>query len=222
MRKPPRTQYLSDTPTHVLARDEGGLRSTAFNAPDDELLALASRTVVLHEVEAHEPSTPQDAAPVVLRPLPPGAPPWMRAARALSLELERSITQGKSSRAAALSVQRATLAYSALDSPQERIARVARLVRRAHHAIRETRRPEFDAAVRDCAEIIYDGLSGNLRRTTPFDAVLAVVRELYAEADPWLAVVQGTSTLLGWRDAARTQAAQAIRVALEEERAGHG
>lgn len=158
---------------------------------------------------------------MTLRPLPPDAPPWMRAARELSLELEHAIAQGSTSRAAALSVQRAALAYQALGTPQERIVRVARLIRRAHHAIRETRRPELDAAVRDCAEIIYDGLSVNLRRTTPFDAVIAVVRELHAEADPWVAVVQGTSTLLGWRDAARTQAAQAIRVALEEEQASY-
>jgi hypothetical protein len=40
------------------------------------------------------------------------------------------------------------------------------------------------------------------------------VRVLLHEADPWAAAVYATAQALGWSDAARAQAALAIRVAI--------
>jgi len=42
------------------------------------------------------------------------------------------------------------------------------------------------------------------------------VRNMRREADSWVAVVESTMLLVGWTDANRARAAEAIRDALEE------
>jgi hypothetical protein len=48
------------------------------------------------------------------------------------------------------------------------------------------------------------------------EVAVDLVRNLRREADSWVAVVEATMLLVGWTDAARGRAAEAIRQALEE------
>ncbi|MCB9590326.1 MAG: hypothetical protein H6718_33255 [Polyangiaceae bacterium] len=207
-------------------RESGrSLLETAFTRPDEELLQLSQRTETPIAPPSEDPiSVPNDDFDGVhaLPRLPIDAPEWMLQARQLSVRLERAIAKGRASHTAQLRIQRAALAYSALENSNARIVRVAHMVRRAHRAIRETQRPVLEPAIRDCAEILYGGLSTRLRQVTPFEAVLEIVRQLYAEADPWVAVVNATASLLGWSDAARLHAAEAIRTAIEEHQRQEG
>lgn len=226
-----RTPALSDTARLLPFDDDeerasgNSLLETAFQRPGDDLLQLSQRTETpLGPVSEDPISFAQNDldASHVLPPLPRDAPPWMVEARELSLRLERAIAQRSISRSGQLRVHRASLAFTAMDSSNPRIVRVAHVVRRAHRAIRETQRQLLEPAFRDCAEILYGGLSTRMRQNISFEAVLQIVRELYEEADPWVAVVVATATLLGWRDASLMHAAEAVRCAIEEEQLKNG
>lgn len=201
------------------------LLQTAFQHPDDDLLQLSQRTETplgpASEDPASFPHNELDASYSLPR-LPPDAPPWMVEARKLSLRLERAIARRTITRSGQLRIHRANLAYTALDASNPRIVRVAHVVQRAHRAIRDTRRPLLEPAFRDCAEILYGGLSARMRQDISFDAVIQIVRDLREEADPWAAVVVATATLLGWRSASLMHAAEAIRCAIEEEQQKSG
>ena len=193
---------------------------TVFHDPDDDLIALSSRQFTSVSLEGEDtPSSrdvPRPSASVAGGPLPEGSPEWMRIARALSTALERMIAQGSIDDWERARIERTALAFGLVGVTKRRMRSLAHLLRRAHLAIRNTQRDVIETAYRDCAEVVYGAMPHELRRTTPFDTVATVVRELREQADPWLAVVDGTCKLLGWSDYARAHAAQALRIAIME------
>jgi hypothetical protein len=60
------------------------------------------------------------------------------------------------------------------------------------------------------------GLPSAIKKRVQLDVVTEIVRAMRREADGWVAVVEATMGLLGWTDANRGRAAEAIRTALEE------
>jgi len=93
---------------------------------------------------------------------------------------------------------------------------VAHLTRRAYDAIRSTSRAGLELAYADCARVLHLGLPSAMRRRLPIEIVIESVRAMRREADRWAAVVEATTLLVGWADANRTRAAEAIRLALQE------
>ncbi len=150
--------------------------------------------------------------------LPPGAPEWMQAARALSQKLEEAIRRGSVDPEEYAAIARAWAAWSLGGVSPSYILRVAHLVTRAHTAIREVRAEgaQLEAAYRHCAGVLHGGLPSVIRNRMPYERMGLVVRQLRQEVDQWSAVVEVTSELLGWKDYARQHAAAVIRAAIEE------
>jgi hypothetical protein len=140
----------------------------------------------------------------------------MARGRALSLAIEEAIRLGSASPKLLACINRAYSSWS-LDGVSSRsISRVAHLSRRAHEAIRQTSRSEVEAAYIDCARVLHLGLPSTIRRRVPLEIVVDVVRNMRREADSWVAVVESTMLFVGWTDANRARAAEAIRDALDE------
>lgn len=197
------------TPRRFPADPTGAV--TAYAPPSEDLVALSARDVpsAQEQLDFPEPASgPREA-------LPANAPDWMRAARALSDALETAIAQGSVGSTELAAIERAWAAWTLGGVTTAQILRVAHLVRRAHTAIRETKRAELDLAYRDCAGVLYGGLPSALRQGLPFERALLVVRNLREEADGWAAVVEGTAELLGWKDYARMCAASILRIVIE-------
>jgi hypothetical protein len=147
--------------------------------------------------------------------LPPTAPDWMEAARTLSQALEAVISRGHASTLERAAIGRLHAAWCLGNVSENHILRVAHLVARAHRAIRETQRQELDAAVRDCAGVLHSGLPSDIRVRVPMERVLHTVRALRETVDPWVAVVEATTELVGWKDLGRFHAAALLRSILE-------
>jgi hypothetical protein len=64
--------------------------------------------------------------------------------------------------------------------------------------------------------VLHLGLPSTLRRRVHVELVVDAVRAMRREADRWIAVVDATMLLVGWTDANRARAAEAIRRALQE------
>jgi hypothetical protein len=141
---------------------------------------------------------------------------WALKARTLSSALEEALRSGHASAKTRACVERAYAAWSLDGVTPPTVARVAHLVRRAHEAIRGTSRSGLEAAYTDCARLLHMGLPSALRRRVSLETAVDLVRNLRREADSWVAVVEVTMHLVGWTDAARSRAAEAIRQALEE------
>jgi hypothetical protein len=146
----------------------------------------------------------------------------MLRARRMSLALEEAIRNGEPSASLQACIDRAWAAWELDGATDRHVVRVARLVEKAHVAIREAPAQTLDRAFNECAQVILAGLPRHAKSRQDFAQVLAVVRDLRAEADPWAAVVDATARLLGWASAARAHSAQAVRVAIMAERAGTG
>lgn len=145
-----------------------------------------------------------------------GAPPWLAKARALSAALADAQRTGAASPKVQACIERAYNAWNLDGASPRHIARVAHLAQRGHEAIRGTSRATLEAAYTDCARVLHLGLPSAIKRRVPLDVVTEIVRGLRREADGWVAVVEATMVLLGWTDANRGRAADAIRIALEE------
>lgn len=149
--------------------------------------------------------------------LPPTAPEWMRAARSLSNWLEQCIARGAITPMEQVIVARTWAAFALGGATEPMILRVARLVRRAHVAIRELPRDDrLHIALRSAAAVLHNGLPSAVRERMPFERTVQVTQLLHDEIDSWAAIVEGTSELLGWKDYARVHAASAIRAVLEK------
>jgi hypothetical protein len=149
--------------------------------------------------------------------LPPTAPEWMRAARALADWLEQRILTGRVNALEQAAIARTWAAFSLGGSTQPEILRVANLVKRAHEAIRESPRRHVDvqAAIHACASVLYAGLPRRVKERMPLERALLVVRVMREQTDVWAAMVEGASELLGWKDYARIHAASVLRAAIE-------
>jgi len=160
-------------------------------------------------------------APPVAVPLDAHAPEWARKGRAISSAIEAAIRQGVASPQVELAIERAHGAFTLEGISEAHLAKVAHLICRAHAAIRSSR-STADSALSDCARVLHTGLPSALRRRTSIDLVVEIVRQLRTEQDPWQAVVEATSWLLGWSELTRVRAAHAIRLALETHPHGAG
>jgi len=152
--------------------------------------------------------------------LPPLAPEWMRAARALADWLEERIQSGSVDAVEQAGIARTWAAWSMSGASEAHILRVAHLVGRAHGAIRGTPRQNqnLQAAYQACAGVLHSSLPSGIRERMPFERALFVVRKLHDEADHWAAIVDGTAELLGWKDYARVHAAAVLRAMIERSR----
>lgn len=158
-----------------------------------------------------------DAPPASeLSPVDRNAPPWLVKARALMSALEEAERTGQASPKVQACIERAHAAWSLDGATTRNIARVAHLAQRGHEAIRQTSRAAVDSAYVDCARVVHLGLPSALKKRVELDTVVEIVRAMRREADGWVAVVEATMALLGWNEANRGRAADAIRQALEE------
>jgi hypothetical protein len=183
---------------------------TAYAPPPEALIALSAQP----PVSLDAPSTPH--ATRALPALPPDAPEWMRAARVLADSLEAAIVRGSVDTLEHAAIERAWYAWTLGGATPKYVHRVAHLVRRAHDAIRASSRGPLESALRDCAEVLYGSLPSPVKLTLPFERVVWVIRLIREEADPWVAVVEGTAELLGWKDYARVHAANVIRSVIDQ------
>lgn len=207
--------------------EEAGTGATPFPAhpqrtlsdsapPEWELTALDART----EFPESNPQTDREVRRM-RESLPPTAPEWMRAARALADWLERRIASGTIDPVDQATLARSWAAWSLAGASEAHVLRVAHLVGRAHTALREQPRQRLidaQAALNACAGVLHGSLPSALKDRMPMERVLYVVRYLYDEADHWAAIVEGTAELLGWKDYARVHAAAAIRAVIEKGR----
>lgn len=152
-------------------------------------------------------------------PMPENAPGWMLRARRMSIALEEAIRSGQPNPTVEACIERAWAAWELDGSPDKKIVRVARLVEKAHSAIRETPADKVDRAYVEIAQVIWAGMPRSVKSRQEFAQVIMVVRELRTEADPWAAVVDATAKILGWSQAARAHSAHAVRVAILSEKA---
>lgn len=139
----------------------------------------------------------------------------MEAARTLSQALEGMIARGQATQLEQAAVARLHSTWTLGHVSEDHILRVAHLVARAHRAIRETQRQELEGAVRDCAGVLHAGLPSGVRKRVPMERLLYTVRALRETADPWVAVVEATAELVGWKDLGRFHAAALLRCILE-------
>lgn len=150
--------------------------------------------------------------------LPPTAPEWMRAARSLADWLEMRILRGHVGPVEEAAIARTWAAFSLGGVTEQEVFKIARVVQRAHSAIRETRGADLQVAITACAGVLYGGLPRKVRERMPLERVVATVRKLYEEADGWAAIVEGVADIAGWRDYSRIHAASVVRTVIESRR----
>jgi hypothetical protein len=148
--------------------------------------------------------------------LPPGAPEWMQAARALADWLEIRIMRGQVAPVEEAAIARTWAAFSLGGLTNQQLFKIARVVQRAHAAIHETRADaDLAAAIKACAGVLYGGLPRLVRERMPLPRALATVTKLHEQPDAWAAIVEGVADLAGWKDYARVHAASVIRAVIE-------
>jgi hypothetical protein len=152
--------------------------------------------------------------------LPPAAPEWMRAARALADWLEVRIKRGHVAAVEEAAIARTWAAFSLGGLTEPQILQIAKVVQRAHSAIRESaaHAPNLQNAINACAGVLYGGLPRAVRERMPLERVIATVRSLHQHPDAWAAIVEGASDIAGWKDYARIHAASVIRAIVETRR----
>jgi len=185
---------------------------TDFEPPAADLQAL--------ETFEEEPGTTARIAREVRQmreSLPPTAPEWMRAARALADWLEVRIKRGHVQPVEEAAIARTWAAFSLGGLTQTQILQVAKVVQRAHTAIREKAgaAANLQFAINACAGVLYGSLPRAVRERMPLERVVGVVRTLHGQADGWAAIVEGVSDVAGWKDYARIHAASVIRAVVE-------
>jgi hypothetical protein len=149
--------------------------------------------------------------------LPPAAPEWMRAARALADWLEFRIRRGHVLPVEEAAIARTWAAFALGGLTEQHVLQIARVVQRAHAAIREapSSAGNVQQTINACAGVLYGSLPRAVRERMPLERVVGTVRALREEADPWAAIVEGVADIAGWRDYARIHAASVIRTIIE-------
>jgi hypothetical protein len=160
--------------------------------------------------------TAEQASSPELGALERGVPAWLAKARVLSAALQEAERTAAASPKLQACIERAHAAWTLDGATTRNISRVAHLAQRGHEAIRGTSRAALESAYADCARVVHLGLPSAIKRRVPLEVVIEQVRAMRREADGWVAVVEATMALLGWTDANRARAAEAIRGALEE------
>ena len=198
----PRRQYPSDPLGAV----------TAVAPPSQDLVSL-TREGDLPDFDA----TAERREQAVRESVPPPAPEWSRAARAMIMALEAIIDRGDPTREEQAAVARAWAAWTLAGKDEGQILRVAHLISRAYEALHQplTAGQTPGSVVEGAARVLHSGLPSRLRDSMPPQRVTLVVQMLQQSSAPWPAIVEGTSELLGWKDYARSHAAAVIRAVLE-------
>ncbi len=175
--------------------------------------------------------SPKNAGRRSLPPLPPPpapspdslvphhegrAPNWAAHGRALLSALEEALSAPAPTPQLQARIERAHAAWNLDGVSSRQLSNVAHLARRAYDAIRGTSRSGLEPAYADCARVLHLGLPSPMRRRVPLEVVVEAVRTMRREADRWVAVVEATMLFVGWIEANRARAADAIRQALEE------
>lgn len=181
---------------------------TDFEPPASDLLALTKSAEPADSTEQVEREVRR-----MRESLPPTAPEWMRAARALSDWLEARIKRGMVEAVEEAAIARTWAAFSLGGLTEREVFKVARVVQRAHAAIRST--PGSASALTACAGVLYGGLPRSVRQRMPLERVLAAVQRLSQQNDPWAAIVEGVADITGWKDYARIHAASVLRAVIE-------
>jgi hypothetical protein len=187
---------------------------TDFEPPASDLAAL--------KTAAEPPDSTERIEQEVRRlreSLPPAAPDWMRAARSLADWLEIRIKRGTVAPVEEAAIARTWAAFSLGGLTEQETFKIARVVQRAHAAIRETRTgTDLNSAINACAGVLYGGLPRKVRERMPLSRVALTVAKLYEQADGWAAIVEGVADIAGWKDYARIHAASVIRAVIESRR----
>ena len=187
---------------------------TDFEPPASDLAAL--------KTSAEPPDSTERIEQEVRRmreSLPPTAPEWMRAARSLADWLEIRIKRGHVAPVEEAAIARSWAAFSLGGVTEQEIFKIARVVQRAHSAIRDTRGvANLQIAITSCAGVLYGGLPRTVRERMPMERVVVTVRKLHEQADSWAAIVEGVADIAGWKDYARIHAASVVRAVIESRR----
>lgn len=188
---------------------------TDFEPPASDLAALTTSAEAPDSTDRIEREVRQ-----MRESLPPAAPEWMRAARALADWLEFRIKRGYVTPVEETAIARTWAAFSLGGVTEQEIHKIAKVVQRAHTAIRETPRSAADLqiAITACAGVLYGSLPRTVRERMPLERVTATVRRLREQADPWAAIVEGVSDIAGWKDYSRIHAASVLRTIIEARR----
>lgn len=188
---------------------------TDFEPPASDLLALETSPEPPDETRRIEREVR-----AMRESLPPTAPEWMRAARALADWLEIRIKRGHVPAVEEAAIARTWAAFSLGGVTEQEILKIAKVVQRAHSAIRDTPRSPSDLpqAINACAGVLYASLPRNVRERMPLERVVSTVRKLREQADGWAAIVEGAADIAGWKDYSRIHAASVIRAVIEARR----
>jgi len=188
---------------------------TDFEPPASDLQALESA-----EEQPADNKRIEREVRAMRESLAPTAPEWMRAARALADWLEIRIKRGHVAPVEEAAIARTWAAFSLGGLTEPQILQVAKVIQRAHNAIRESaaHSPNLQNAINACAGVLYGSLPRAVRERMPLERVVATVRALHEQPDGWAAIVEGASDITGWKDYARIHAASVIRAIVEARR----
>ena len=150
------------------------------------------------------------------RVAPRNQPEWAVRARQLADSLEWVAAQGATPPPHVLAgLDRAWEAWNAGGWTAKDIARVARLIERAHTAIRATPPSELQSAYVLCAEVIHRGLPRGVRARCSISSLVLIVQNIYHETIASVARRQATMRVLGWQDSAERWSERIIVLSLD-------
>ncbi len=143
-------------------------------------------------------------------------PEWAVRARQLAESLEWVAAQHAAPPPHVLAgLDRAWEAWNAGGFTAKDIARVARLIERAHIAIRATPPHEAQSAYVLCAEVVHRGLPRKVRARCSISTLVLIVQALHRESIDSVARRQGTMRVLGWQDSAERWSDRIITLSLD-------
>src|SRR5262245_61340339 len=141
----------------------GDHQNSPFPVDPQQTLVPAPESAELERLEDSElpPETTDQVehdARKLKESLPPVAPEWMRAARALANWLEKRIQAGEVEPGEQAAIARTWAAFALGGATDPHILRVAHLVHRAHVAIRELPRDDkLQLSLRSAASVLHVG-----------------------------------------------------------------
>ncbi len=210
-----RTQKLDEPESDAVSSTWDGIPGGPSNIPPS---SVPDREKFVTPLGTRTPARPLQAMDFGGM-LPATAPEWMSRAQRMVAGLQEALQRIDIDESTLACIDRAWAGWELDGSNERQIARVALLSEKAHEAVRAAAPERLDKTIQDCAELVRNGLPRHVRRNIAVSDVAIAVRRMRNEADPWVAVVDATSDLLGWSDAARAHGARAIRVAIGNVRA---
>lgn len=190
---------MNPKPPGALTLPQG---SPPTSEPDDDSIRLGEMPALAHHGAAAR--------------APQNQPEWAVRARQLAESLEWVAAQAAAPPPHVLAgLDRAWEAWNAGGFTAKDIARVARLIERAHLAIRATPPQEVQSAYVLCAEVMHRGLPRKVRARCSVSSLVLVVQGLHRESIASVARRQGTMRVLGWQDTAERWSDRIIGLSLD-------